>query len=178
MNKKNFFNIVLPICGIILVLFAAAIFKALCIGCIFHVNIKEINGTVQEGINNLSSQNDLQKTLLYPGKNITIQSGGNMAGFALSIKNIGAIEGTFSYEISAKENNCKMNQVFANNLISLGKSGEGIKIPSESLMEPPILVGFNISKKVNPCKINYRIKVNKNGQLYDETDFSLQILSR
>ncbi|MEN7982150.1 MAG: hypothetical protein ABFQ65_01765 [Nanoarchaeota archaeon] len=122
-------------------------------------NIGSIDTAVRNEINKLFSEDSTKKIVIYPPtREISIKKG-DEGGFGFSIKNVEAQDINFGYDIKfiEKDSNCVMTDTEISKLVSLGKSGQGIKIKSLSSMENPILVKFSIPDSASLCTIRYGI---------------------
>lgn len=137
---------------------------------IFKSSIENIGGidqAVKGEINKLFAEDNSRKVVVYPPtRKITIQKGEENLGFGFSIRNTASQEDSFSYEVSAVENNCGMSLDGANSLITLGRTRDDISLPAGSFMDDPIFVRFGLGENVPPCQIRYSIKIENSAGLY------------
>lgn len=130
-------------------------------------NIASIDESVKAEISKLFSEDNSKKVIIFPPtREISIKKG-ESGGFGLSIRNTEQEELTFSYDVSVGEIACPgMTQTTAEQLIILGKSRDGIKIPSGDVLENPILVKFDIPESASLCNIRYNLDIDKGSQAY------------
>lgn len=141
-------------------------------------NINVIDQKVKDQINKLFSEDDLKQIIIYPSNYIQLNKG-KSAGFGLSIRNTESSGDTFSYTISAQSSSCGMSNTAADALISLGKTGSGLKIAPGTIMQDPIYVRFDIPDNAPPCQVRYNVNINKGGVTYGGTvQVDVEILSK
>lgn len=130
-------------------------------------NIGSIDQSVKAEISKLFSEDNSKKVIIYPPtREITVEKG-ESGGFGFSIRNTEEQELTFEYTVSVGEVDCSgISNNEAADLIGLGKSGRGIKIPSGSALENPILVKFNVPESASLCNIRYNLDINTNRGAY------------
>jgi len=124
-------------------------------------NIKQIDDKVKGQINSLFSNEAEKKLVLYPStKIITLAQGEDGSGFALSIRNLENVESTFKYSMSVENpDSCiGYDTTKLENLITLGKSGDNIKLASGNALGDPRMVRFRVPKTM-PIKCQFSIKV-------------------
>lgn len=106
-----------------------------------------------------------KKIMIYP-QEISIKKG-DKGGFGFSIRNDKQTDVNFSYTVSFidKDLNCKMTDAEIEELLVLGSEGN-IQILSESYLDNPILVEFDIPEEASFCKIRYGINVKEGEKIY------------
>ena len=126
-------------------------------------NIKGIDQAVKTEIKKLFAQDETTKIVVYPETRIiTIKKGADDSGFGFAIRNLENEPKTFSYDISAAEieQGCSaLSLDAADQLITLGKQGNNIVIPSGSIMDNEIFVRFNIPSTAPACQVRYNLNV-------------------
>jgi archaellum component FlaG (FlaF/FlaG flagellin family) len=122
--------------------------------------IDQVNTAIQDQINNLftSQGGNLQ---VYPNsRQITLNRGDTPKGFGFSIKNPEKTTATFSYNISAGDvHNC--GTAFTPdqaNAYVLGNTGS-LSLGPGAILNPYILVKFDIPSDAVPCTIIYNLNV-------------------
>lgn len=154
----------------IVLLMTVLILGLVLIRTIFKSSVENINGidtAVKAEIEKLFAENENKKVVIYPPtREVSIKKGEDTRGFGLSIRNVGAESGKFSYEISAQETSCDMQLTKAEDLISLNRKRDNIVIPPGSIMEDPIFVKFTIPETAPPCKIVYTVDIEQGTETY------------
>lgn len=147
-------------------------------------NIKSIDQAVKNEINELFSEDDSRKLVVYPSTRlITIKKGNkNYLGFAFSIRNVEITEGKFTYNVFVNDPNirqkCNINAQEAESWIKAGKSGS-VNIPPGNVMSDPEFVRYLIPDNAPPCLIRFGINIEKNNQQYGNTiNIDLKIESK
>lgn len=135
-------------------------------------NINAIDQAVKNEINKLFAEDDARKIVVYPPtRQISIKQG-DEGGFGFSIRNTNEGEegsNEFSYEVVYVESSCDLDSDRAENLITLGKSGENLQIASGNSLDNPILVKFTISDSTPLCNIRYGVNIENGGEAYGNT---------
>ncbi|MFH1801245.1 MAG: hypothetical protein ABH804_00190 [archaeon] len=131
--------------------------------------INGIDQSIKNEINKLFAEDSSRKVVVYPATRlIKIPRGEDSSGFGFSIRNINEDEGSFSYEISAKEIGlCDINLSTADSLIPLGKKRINIVLPPGMMMDDPLFVRFDIPETAPLCDIRYSIEVYEGNKLYE-----------
>jgi hypothetical protein len=120
-------------------------------------------------INQFFAEDDNRKIVVYPQTGEISIKKGDEGGFGFSIRNLNREDGSFSYEIKSVEASCSITLAEADNLIVLGKTRQGINIPSGSAMDSAILIKFLISENIPLCNIRYGIDVKEGNLQYGNT---------
>lgn len=145
-------------------------------------NIESIDEGVKNQITTMFSKDELKQIVLYPGTSISVKKGGEDAGFAFSIRNLGNTPGTFSYTIAASsvQTGCTLSLVEANKYISLGGTGSGIQIAAGNIMSNPIMVKFAVPESAPPCTVRYNLNVYQAGSsgTYTFIQVDVKIISK
>jgi hypothetical protein len=122
--------------------------------------IDQVNTAIQDQINNLftSEGGNLQ---VYPAsRQITISRGATPAGFGFAVENPEKTTATFSYNLSAGDvHNC--GPAFTTdeaNAYVLGNTGT-LTLGPGAILNPYILVKFDIPSNAIPCTIIYNLNV-------------------
>ena len=147
--------------------------------------VNEIDAQVQDQINKLFADEATKFVVYPPSREISIAQG-DSAGVGFSIRNVESENTkTFRYVTAVKDTekarvrrDCNINN--PENLLLLGGSEEGIKIPSGNKMETAKLIRFDIPKTTPLCIIRYIITVtciDCDQRDYGSTDFDLKIVS-
>lgn len=132
-------------------------------------NIGDIDQAVKNEINKLFSEDDSRKIVIYPSTREISVKKGKEGGFGFSIRNLEETDGSFSYEVKAKQSSCDLSLSEADKLIHLGRTDSDINVKSGSITEDGILVKFKISESIPICSIRYGIDVKKDGVQYGNT---------
>lgn len=129
--------------------------------------IDQVDTKIQSEIDRLFTEED-KSVVVYPKERAITIKKGDSGGFGFSIMNKENSEGSFSYLVSVGEiaSNCKLSEEDAEKLIVLGKSGDGIILPSGSKLEDAIFVKFDIPELTPLCQIRYQIDVKNNDEQY------------
>lgn len=131
--------------------------------------IEGIDSAVRAEIDELFAQDSSKKIVVYPAsRQINIKKGEDTLGFGFVIRNTGE-EGSFSYDIVAKETSCNLRLPEAEGLIAVGRQGSGILIPSATIMDDAIFVRFDIPDTAPACVIRYSVNVEKGGEIYSSS---------
>jgi hypothetical protein len=138
-------------------------------------NINNINNEADAAIYDMLVKEDLNKLVIYPGRDISIESG-REGGFAFSIKNLEHYPGIFSSNILYIDNDCDISKEAAESYISSGKTIENLEISEQSILETPVLVKFDIPENLPNCEIIYRLNVKKGISLYAFENINVNIL--
>jgi len=131
-----------------------------------------------EQINKLFSSDEGQRVMVYPQtRSLTIKKKQSDA-FGWSVYNDHPDEESFSSQVSVTEigTGCIMTETQAENLISLGKTRNNIRVASASRLTHPKKIIFNIPDTASVCQITYTLDVtDKEGAIYDSVDLLLTI---
>lgn len=122
-------------------------------------NIDSIDQNVKNEINKLFTEDSSRQIVIYPPTREIAIKKGETGGFGFSIRNTMQDNRAFSYTVTESENSCGMSESEAEDLIILGKSGDGINIGSGNVLDNPILVKFDISENTPLCNIRYNLDV-------------------
>jgi hypothetical protein len=131
-------------------------------------SLDAIDESVKGEISKLFSEDNTKRLVIFPAsRRIELEKGQSESGFAISIRNVGNAEDTFSYTIEAVETSCQeLSVTAATGMISLNRQRQGIRIPAGSIMSEPFLVTFNIPETAPPCQVTYSINIENSAGIY------------
>lgn len=129
--------------------------------------IDSVDTKIQSEIDRLFSDED-KSVVIYPKEREITIAKGESGGFAFSILNTEQTEGSFSYAVSVGEigEGCQLSEEQAEKLITLGKTGDNINLPSGSKLDDAYFVKFAIPKTAPLCQIRYLLDVKNDGVQY------------
>ncbi len=129
-------------------------------------------------INKLYSSDEGQRVVIYPQtRSLTIKKGQSDA-FGWGLYNDHPDEESFSSKVSVTEigTACTMTKIQAENLISLGKSQDDIRVASASSLTHSKKIIFNIPDTAKICQMTYTLEVaDRRGDIYDSVDLFVTI---
>jgi len=142
--------------------------------------VTQINGQLQNQINELFVDSNNLKLVIYPtSRTLTVKRDKDPSGFAFSVKNGDLVENEFHYSIAASStDDCQgsMSLEQANGLL-LKRQGS-FSLGPGNILENAVLVLFSLSDRVPPCTVVYDVKVRKGsptGEIYSSADVYVTI---
>jgi len=143
-------------------------------------SITQIDQGVKNEINQLFSQNQDRKLILFPTTGIVeIEQGSQDSGFAISIRNTAdSADKDFSFEVeSDSEGSCSEDPLASGGPVRIITGQEGsIKLPPNTAMENPIHIRFGVDDTAPTCTFRVKVSVTESatpgsGPAYGTPDF-------
>ena len=141
-------------------------------------NVNSVDQAVKNQINQLFSEDDSRRIVVYPTTRlITIKKGNqDYLGFAFSIRNTDTTNPSriFAYEVKSDGNSdCGVTSSEALSWIKAGKSGS-ITLGRSSSMENPEFVRFIVPDTAPACLIRYTVLIDDGDYATVTTDLKVE----
>jgi len=145
-------------------------------------SVEEIDQGVKNKINELFSENNEKRLVLFPDQGlIKLKQGSKGSGFALAIRNVDdANPHVYSYTITedSVDRACGVSSMESYIHISAGSSSSGISLDKGHVMENPIHVRFSVSRSSPTCVVRYKIEVEEDGAPYTSGFMDVEIVRK
>lgn len=137
-------------------------------------SVSSIDEKVKSEINNIFKSEDA-KIAFYPSnKKVTLEQGARAEGFVFAINNENTVSKKFTYQVMVTESTYESIKSKCGESTTLREMESWIQVKSSDISVPknsigqPELVLFDIPKTAPRCTIPYTLRIESEGELYDE----------
>lgn len=185
MNKKGAIELSVGTIVIIVLAMSMLILGLVLVRSIFSSStdyVKNIDDKVKNQINQLFSEDDMKKVVVYPStKIIKLKQGSTGTGFAFAIRNLESNDGVFTYTVDISDDNIQekcngLTASSAENWITVGGSGSVTLAPGNSNVDNAEIVRFDLPVTAPTCTMRFAVTVKKDGKAYAQDKMDLQVL--